>query len=264
MNYQTGFPIWLNEKNPLIPLINLPKFFTPTSEFAQSLSDPPTAAHPLTLSWMGAMELAGLKKEEAEYFGLVNQPAVQIGGIAPGGPSEKAGIKQGDIIVKVDGKPLERADDPDDLPMVLRQKLLRLKPGTVVNFSLMRGKDQPLKEVSVTLEPRPPQPASAKRYWADDLGFGVREMVFQDRYILKLSNDAGGLVVTVVKPDSSAATGHLQMNDLVTQLNGQPVTDLASFKAAYQDFRKSQATEAVVMVVRREGHEETIRIEPPQ
>jgi serine protease Do len=264
VNYQSPFPIWLDSKNPLIQLVQTPKFFTPTSEFSQSLSAPPTAAHPLTLAWMGAMELAGLKKEEAEYFGLVNQPAVQIGGIAAGGPSEKAGIKQGDIVVKMDGQPLERADDPDDLPLVLRRKLLRMNPGTVVTFSILRGKDQPLKDVRVTLEPRPPQPATAKRYWAQDLGFGVRELVFEDRYIQKLAPDAGGLIVTVIKPDSSAGNGHLQMNDLVTQMNGQSATDLASFKTAYQNFRKSQPAEAVVMVVRREGHEETIRIEPPQ
>jgi serine protease Do len=264
VNYQPPFPMWLNDANPLIPLVSPPKFFTPTSEIAQSLNDPPTADHRIQLAWIGAMELNGLKKEEAEYFGLVNQPAVQIGDVAPNGPAEKAGLKQGDIIVKLDGKALERTDDPEDLPMFLRQKFLRLKPGTDVTLTIMTTKGQPMKDVHVILEPRPPLPSEAKRYWAEDLGFGVRELAFQDRYVLKLKPDATGLYVAVVKPESSAATGGLKINDLVTQLNGQSVTDLASFKTAYEAFRKDKPRDAVVMVAIREGREETIRIEPPQ
>jgi S1-C subfamily serine protease len=173
-------------------------------------------------------------------------------------------MKQGDIIVKVNGKPLERGDEPEELPMILRHQLLRLKPGTTVTFSVMRTKGQPLQEMKVTLESRPKQANIAKRYWADDLGFGVRELVFIDTYTLKLKPDAKGLMVTIVKPESSAATGRLRPNDLVTQMNGQPVTDLESFKTSYADVRKTHPSDAVVMVVRREGREETIRIEPPQ
>jgi serine protease Do len=264
VNYQPPFPMWLNDANPLVPLVSPPKFITPTSEIAQSLNDPPTADHHIQLAWIGAMELNGLKKEEAEYFGLVNQPAVQIGGVATNGPAEKAGLKQGDIVVKVDGQPLQRTDDPEDLPMLLRQKLLRMKPGTKVILTVLSGAGQPTKQVTVTLEPRPPAPNEAKRYWAEDLGFGVRELAFQDRYVLKLRPGSTGLYVAVVRPESSSATGGLKPNDLVTQLNGQPVTDVDSFKTAYEAFRKAQPTTAVVMVATREGKEETIRIEPPQ
>jgi S1-C subfamily serine protease len=148
--------------------------------------------------------------------------------------------------------------------MLLRQKLLRLKPGTTVTLTVLRVKGEPTKDVPVVLEARPPGPNEAKRYWAEDLGFGVRELVFQDRYVLKLKADDGGLYVAVVKPESSAATGGLKPGDLITQLNGQPVTDLAAFKTAYEAFRTGQPRTAVVMVARREGREETIRIEPPQ
>jgi S1-C subfamily serine protease len=264
VNAQQPYPLMLNDPSALISIVTPPKFMTPTEDFAQALSDPPTAEHPLDLAWIGVLELNGLKKEEAEYFGLVDQPAIQIGGIASGAPAEKAGMKQGDIIVKVDGKALERGDDPEELPMILHRQLLRFKPGTTVTFSVMRIKGEPLKEMKVTLEARPKPANIARRFWADDLGFGVRELVFIDTYEFKLKPDAKGLFVTVVKPESSAATGKIHPGDLVTQLNGQPVLDLDSFKAAYNDFRNTHPRDAVVMVVRREGREETIRIEPPQ
>jgi S1-C subfamily serine protease len=121
-----------------------------------------------------------------------------------------------------------------------------------------------LQDVKVTLDPRPKPANSARRFWADDLGFGVRELVYFDTYEAKLDPGAKGLFVTVVKPESSAATGRIHPEDIVTQLNGQPVSDLDSFKKDYTDFRTSHPRDAVVMVVLREGREETIRIEPPQ
>jgi serine protease Do len=267
VNYQPPYPLLLNDKNPLGALINPPKFITPTSEFAQSLADPPTADHPIPVPFSGVSELSGLKKEMAEYFGLDNQPAVQIGAVVPGTPAEKAGLQAEDIIVKFNGQPLERGDDPDDLPLILRHQLLRLKPGDVVTFSVLSpktGKDQPPKDVKVTLEAQPPRANVAERFWTDDLGFGVREMVFLDSFALHLKPDTHGVIVTIVKPESSAASGHLHMGDLVIDLDGQPVTGLDEFKTAYAQFRKAQPHDPVVMVVRREGHEETIRIEPPQ
>jgi serine protease Do len=264
VNTQTA-PLVLNDQNnPMISLLQPPKLITPTAEFAISLADPPTAEHPLELGWIGVPEMNGLKKEESEYFGLQDQPAIQIGGIVPGTPAERAGLQQGDIVIKVDGQPLERGDEPDELPMILRHKLLRHKVGDTVTFTVLRGKGQPTKDIKITLDPRPKQANLAQRFWAEDLGFGVRELVYIDRYALKLKPEEQGLVTTVVKRDSSAATGRLRPNDLVTQLNGQPVTDLDSFKKAYEAFRKDKPREAVVMVVRREGREETIRIEPPQ
>jgi S1-C subfamily serine protease len=265
VNYEIPYPLLLNDpKNPMAALANPPRIITPTAEFEQSLSDPPTADHPLELAWIGVPEMNGLKKEEAEYFGLGDQPAIQVGGVVPNTPAERSGLKQGNIIVKINGQPLERGDEPEELPLILRRKLLRLKPGDTVTFTVLPAKGAPLTDVKITLEQRPKNANLARRDWAEDLGFGVRELVFLDTYALKLKPDTKGLVVTIVKPDSSAATARLNREDLVLQLNGQPVTDLDSFKTTYQDFRKSHPREAVVMVVRREGREETIRIEPPQ
>jgi serine protease Do len=264
VNAQSASLLLNGENNPMASLLASPRLFTPTSDFAPSLSDPPTADHPLELPWIGVPEMNGLKKEESEYFGLADQPAIQIGGIVPGTPAERAGLKQGDIVVKFNGEPLERGDDPDELPAILRRKLLWHHPGDTITFSILREKGQPLTDIKVTMDQRPKTANQAKRFWGEDLGFGVRELVFLDRYALKLAPDAGGLVVTVVKRDSSAATGRLRLSDLVLQLNGQPVSDLDAFKKSYAEFRESHPRDAVVMVVRREGREETIRIEPPQ
>jgi S1-C subfamily serine protease len=241
-----------------------PRVFIPSKDFLSSLSDLPTPGEPLKMPWTGIAQLTGLKKEVADFYGLTNQPAVQIGDIVPGTPAEKAGLKQGQIIVKMNGQPLERGDEPDELPQILRRHIFRMKVGSVVTFTVLTKKDQPTKEVKVTLEEQPPRSTIAKRYYAEDLGFSVREMVFMDAYSRKLPQDTKGVIVSFTKQQSAAASAKLALGDLITEFNREPVKDLEDFKTKYQAFRKEKPNEAVVLVVTREGRSDTVRIEPPQ
>ncbi len=243
------------------------RYFLPTAEFSIGLENPPTAEHPVALAWTGLPEqlLSGLSKDDAALFNLTNQPAVQINDILENSPAEKAGLKKKDIIVKLDGQPLERGDQPEELPAILRHKLIQHKPGDVVTFTVLSEKDKPTHDVKVTLEPQPKRDNTAQRYWSDDIGFGVREMVLLDRYGLKLKkNEKNGVLVTVLKEGGAAGSAGLHPYDMITQVNGEPVTDLDAFKTTYEDFRKNHEHEAIVLVVHRGGGDETIRIEPPQ
>ena len=148
--------------------------------------------------------------------------------------------------------------------MIFSRKIRRMEVGDSVTLSILQSKDEPLKDVKVALTERPMGANLAERYYSEDLGFGVREMVFMDTYVRKLQPDAKGVVVSIIKPQSSAAAAKLQGNDLITEMNGQPVENLAQFTKALEEIRKEKASEALVLVVLREGTTQTIRIEPPQ
>jgi serine protease Do len=238
--------------------------FLPTKEFGQSLADPPVAGQPLKLPWLGVAQMTGLKKEVAEYFNLTGQPAVQVGDVIKGTPAEKAGLKAGNIIVKMNGEPLERGDEPDEAAMILMKNVKRMKVGSEVTFSIVTEANKPPTDVKVALAERPKQENQAKRFFAEDLGFTAREIVFDDTYRRKLPAEQKGVVVALVKPSSSAMTGKLERGDLITRLNQSPVTDVEQFKKEYQEFRKAKPREAVVLEVIRNGNDEIIRIEPPQ
>lgn len=265
--WQPGQNVFLNldqGQGALTGIIQPPKFYVPTRDFALSITDPPTSDEPLKLPWMGVTQMTGLNKDVAEVYGLTNQPAVQLGDVIPGMPGAKGGLQQGDIIVKLNGEPLERGDEPAELPQILRRQVMRMKVGDVVTFSVIRARGEAPKDVKVTLEELPKRPSSAARWFAEDLGFSAREMVFMDTYARRLEPEAKGVIVALIRPQSAAQTGGLQNNDLITELNRQPVTGLEQFKKAYQDFRKESPREAVVMVVQRDANTKVIRIEPPQ
>lgn len=267
VNLEFNQSVILNDpRNPLAVIQNPARIYVPARDFLQSLGDPPSADHPLKLPWLGVSQLTGLNREVAEFFNLKGQPAVQIGAVIPGTPAEKVGMKAGDVIVKMNGKVLDRGDEPDEAAEILLRQVRRLKVGSKVTFSILTAsdKDAPLKDVSVTLDERPKQANVAKRFYAKDLGFTTRELVFEDTYQRKLAADYKGVVVALVKPSSAAATGRLAMNDLVTQINRQPVTGVEQFQKIYQDFRKASPKEAVVLEVLRGVNTEVVRIEPPQ
>jgi serine protease Do len=253
-------------RQSIVPLLSPPLFFTPTFDITQSLENPPKAGEQMKLPWLGVPQqaMAGLNKDVAESVGLKDQPAIELGDILKGSPAEKAGLKAGDIVVQLNGKALERGDEPEELPMIFSRKIRRMKVGDEVTLGIADAKDKPLKEVKVKLEERPRGANLAERYWNEDLGFGVREIVFMDTYVRKLAPDAKGVVVSIIKPQSSAAAAKLQGNDLITEMNGQPVDNLEGFKKTFEEFRKEKAREAIVLVVLREGTTQTIRIEPPQ
>ncbi|HEY7086881.1 MAG TPA: PDZ domain-containing protein [Tepidisphaeraceae bacterium] len=257
-------PLLNDPRDPMGSVQNPPRFFVPARDFLISLSDPPTPQQPLVMPHIGVAQLSGLNKEVAEYFGLKNVPAVQVGDVIPNFPAAKAGIKSGDVIVKANGQPLDRGDEPDETPQIMTRKLMRMKPGQTVTFTILTGKGQPTKDIPVTLEERPRQANKAKRFFADDLGFTVREIVFEDTYTRRLPADTKGVVVALIKPSSSAQTAKLQMGDLVTRLNQTPVKDLEQFKTQYESFRKDNARDAVVLEVMRGVSTQIIRIEPPQ
>lgn len=270
VNMQTATSVFLNDgPNALAAIQNPPKFFTPSKDLLLSFKTLPTQGKPMDLPWVGVVQMAGLNKDVAEVYNLQNQPAVQVGDVVPNAPAAKAGLKQGDIIVKINGEALERGDEADELPVLLRRKMVRMAIGDEVTLSIMRKRGEPMQDLKIKLEAQPKGQNLAARYYAEDLGFGVREMVFNDTYARRLAADAKGVVVSLTKPQGAAQSGGLQGNgsprsDVIITLNGQPISDLEQFKTAYKTLRKDKPKEAVIFVVRREGREDTVRIEPPQ
>ena len=266
VHMQLGQQSFLNDNDPQSVIQSLyiaPRTFVPTKEFSRSLSDPPTPGKPIKLPWMGVAQMGGLKKEVAEFFGLKNKAAVQVGDVIAGTPAEKAGLKAGNIIVALNGKDLERGDVPDEAAAILSRQIRWLKPGDTVALSVITEPNKPPTEIKMNLSERPKQENTAKRFYAEDLGFTAREIVFDDAYRRKLPADTKGVVIALVKPASAAQSGKLQQGDLVTRLNQTAITDVDQFKQAYQEFRKNPK-EAVVLEAIRQGQDEIIRIEPPR
>jgi len=260
-----GQPLLLNLPSEVMnSVVNPPKLFTPTRFFEQSFGDLPTPSNPIKLPWIGVPQMTGLTKDVAEIFKLKDQPAIQVGEVIRDTPADHSGLKQGDIIVKLNGEALERGDQPEELPMIFLRKMMRMKIGDQVTLSVLRRRGQALQDIKITLAEQPKRANTAKRYFAEDMGFAVRDTVFADTYTRHLAADARGVIVAVLRPQSAAEAGGLHGGDMVQRLNGEIVTNVDDFQKSYGQIRKDKPKENIVLVVLRDGRENTIKIEAPQ
>ncbi len=264
VNIQQGHNAFLNASNVIERLQTQPHFFVPASDFIWSLSDLPTAGEPMKLPWMGVVQLTGLNKDVAEAYGLGDRPVIEVGDVIANAPAAKAGLKAGDKIVTLDGAPLPRGDTPEDLPGIMRRLILRKKVGAEVVLGVVRAPNAAPVRIAFKLDEQPMRPSLAERFFAEDLGFTARRMVFSDTYLRRLPADAKGVVVSFVKPQGAAQTAALAMNDVILSINREPVENLGQFKASYQRVRKTSPKDPVVLVVLRDNQTQTLRIETPQ
>ncbi len=103
----------------------------------------------VTRGWIG-VELAAVTPAIAESFNLGTAEGALINGVLSGGPADKAGVKPGDVLVAIDGRPV--AD-----PQGVLNAITGFAPGSAAKLRMKR-KGQDL-EVSVTVGRRPKPPA---------------------------------------------------------------------------------------------------------
>lgn len=237
--------------------------FVPSGFFQPSLDNPPTPDSPVEIPFLGAERLTGLTQDLREYYELGDRPAVQVGDIVSDSPAAEAEINPGDVIVAVNGEPLERGDMPDELPEIFNRNLMQFETGEAITLTLLDASRES-REVTATLEPRPKTPREAERWYAEDLGFSVRELVFADRYLRKLPLDEPGVAVAFVREQGNAAAAGVQNGDLIRQLNAQPVEGLEQFREEYEAYREENPDEPVVLEVLRGSETQILRIEAPR
>jgi len=100
----------------------------------------------VTRGWVG-IEVQEITPEIAESFGLKSTDGALIAGVLRAGPADRAGIRPGDILLAVGGKPVKDSSSLLNLIAVL-------PPGEVAQLKLLRGQNE--MQLQVTIEKRPP------------------------------------------------------------------------------------------------------------
>jgi serine protease Do len=188
------------------------------------------------------VSIAPVTKEVAEAIGLGAPRGALVQGVEAGLPADKAGVEAGDIILRVDGKTVEKSGD---LPRLIGST----KPGAKAALQLFRRGQ--MREVAVTVaefEPdRPrrtaqaggeaqpaPQPKTA-------IGLAVADLTEAQKKELKLR---GGVKVESV--EGAAARAGVREGDVIVTLDNAEVTDAKSFNAQVARLDKSKAVSVMV------------------
>jgi len=161
----------------------------------------------------------------AKSLGLQSVAGALVNAVEPSGPAAKAGLKAGDVILKVNGTVIDDSNQ-------LRNRISALAPGTVVNLGVFNQGTE--RQVSVTLGELPDAERSAKAdpQSTDDLGMTLSALTPSVAQQLRLPRTAEGVAVTAVDPAGAAARAGIEPGDLVREIDGRVVKSPGDVRAA--------------------------------
>lgn len=162
--------------------------------------------------------LLGIKGTEmtadiAKAFKLNVQRGAFVSEVLPNSGSAKAGVKSGDVIISLNGKPLNSFAE-------LRSRIATTEPGTKVKLGLLRD-GKPL-EVEVTLDSNTSSSASAEM-----IAPALQGATLSDG---QLKDGTKGVKVDSVEKSSPAAQAGLQKDDVIIGVNRDRISSIAEMR----------------------------------
>lgn len=182
----------------------------------------------------------------ADSFGLPRPAGALVSYVAPGGAAYRAGVKPGDVIMKVGSREVVQSADALFF-------LADLTPEEKITLTVWRDREALSLPVTVDSFETPPTTVPAHDR-AAPLGIVLRPLLPQERQVLRI--DAGLLVERV---NDAASRAGVKAGDLILAVNGQPVSSIEAMSAEVR-----LADGAVALLIQRGSARLFIPIEVPK
>ncbi|MBI5722661.1 MAG: PDZ domain-containing protein [Planctomycetes bacterium] len=207
-------------------------------------------------AWLG-VDTQVLTKELAGALDMKGQTGVRVTQVIPGKNAEKAGLKVGDIILKIDGTKID-ATKPEDSEVF--QNMIRQYPSDAeIALDIVRA-GQP-QQIKIPLELPPTPPSELKRYKDDDFEFVARDLSLSDKVSRKLSEDTRGVLIEKVERAGWASLAHLAIGDIVVSIDGRAVDGVDEMEKLMAQARQAK-NKSIVFFVKRGIHTMFVELEP--
>jgi serine protease Do len=199
------------------------------------------------------MQIADVTEEHREAFNLPEARGALVQSVTPGKPADKAGLQPGDVVVDVDGRPIRNNRDLIDY-------ISYLPVGTDVKITVIRnGQRRTLSATTVERECEGDDCAqdeaekSSAEPTRNRLGMSVQEITPALRQQYGIEDTTRGVIVTSVKVSSAAGEANLNEGDVISEVQGQKVTNVAEFRTAVDALKSGQRIRMYVTTPGRGG-----------
>jgi len=198
--------------------------------------------------------IADVTPENSRFFELKKAEGALVTQVEPNAPGSKAGLKTGDVIIALDGKPVS---DAGELQVEVEQK----SPGTTIKLGVMRdGKNI---NVPVTLQAvggrNDDEESASNAHGKPRWGLGLADLTPDVRDQLQAPKNINGALVGNVQPGSPADNAGLSRGDIILEVNRHPVQ---SASEAVQDLSEvKNGQDALILVWSNGGN--TFRVLHP-
>ena len=191
------------------------------------------------------VNVQSLTPDLAQSFGMSDAHGALVSGVEPGSPADHAGLKQGDVIVTLNGRQVTDGN-------ALRNQIASTRPGSSVSLGFLR--DGKTESRSVRLVEREGEKQASSKPAGDDgeassFGMSVSPLTPRMAEELELPRSEKGLVVTDVDPAGAAASAGIQEGDVITRVNDREVATVSAMREAMA----THADKPVRVLVNRRG-----------
>jgi serine protease Do len=206
--------------------------------------------------WIG-VRIQSVSPDLAEGLKLPGAKGALVASVTPGGPAEAAGIKQGDVVLKFDGRDVtEMRGLPRivaETPVAKTVDVVVWRKGKQVSLSAKVG-EYPENEDQASVEPTSQQPNAAEDEGSkvESLGIDLATLDQKGRDKYGIAADAEGVLVTDVAQDGPAAEKDLRAGDVIVEVDQKAVKspgDVRDRVKAAQD----NGYRVVTLLVNRKG-----------
>ena len=198
------------------------------------------AGHAVTRGYLG-VQIENLSDDAAKALGLPNSNGALVTSIIPGSPAEKAGIKRGDVILKINGQAVK-----DNRELARRISLLEV--GEEAKFTIWRDGAKIDIRVTATKRDQTAEVQPAAGFRLTSLGVSLQSITETVRQDFNLGDSARGVLVMGIDPDSDAATRGLNPGDRIIGVGNTEVASMTDVNLALEK-AKSQQRDSVLLFV---------------
>jgi Do/DeqQ family serine protease len=169
--------------------------------------------------WLGAAGQS-VTSEIAQSLGLKHPRGALIDAVTPGSPAQKAGLKQGDVVISVDGKEVFDAD-------ALRFRVAILQIGGTANLGILRNKTEIVLPVKLIAPPETPARQTTeiegKSPFAGSVVANINPAMAEE---MGINDGTSGIIIAKIKRGGVAMRVGLRPGDILLKLNGQAVPEV--------------------------------------
>ena len=207
--------------------------------------------------WLG-VRIQDVTKEIADVEKLDKPRGALVASVAPDSPSDKAGIKSGDIILEFDGK---KINEMKELPLIVAQT----KVGKTVNVKIWRNKKELSKkitlgrlETSEDFKPKTKKVEKPKIGEIEELKINVRNLTKEDIEKRNLPKDTTGVVITEIKKDSPI--NFLSLNDIIVEVQKKKIKTIGDLKNIIKSAIKSSEQTILIVIYNNQNQKRYIGV----
>ncbi len=230
--------------------------FAIPSSLAQPVVAQLTANGSVERGWLG-VQIQAVTETVAQSLGLEEHQGALVASVVPDSPAYRAGLRPGDIILRMDGEPLQDHK-------ALSLKVADTKTGTESVFEIRRPGGIENLKVEIGRMPGSDQLATnTPEPQADDtprIGVQLAELTAEARKRYGIDDQSTGVLVVDVLQDSPAEKSGIQPGSLITMVGQEPVAHPGEVVEKVREAAKSERP-SVLLLVEHEGRIQFVAVE---